>query len=107
MTTVNSQQYHGEDKLRYVVDQHWFCFQLVGPYKTNRQPQRVRITKWCQDTFGAQCGNIDSLTFEILGTWFYAMALFSIDDDYIYFKNEADAVLFTLKFSEEIARSNL
>lgn len=107
MAAVNSQLYHGEDKIRYVVDQHWFRFKLVGNYTKHRQKQRIRINKWCQDTFGAQAGNIDSLTYEILGTWFYAMALFSIDFDYIFFKNEADAALFTLKFSEEIAESNL
>lgn len=110
MAVIPGQIYRDEEILRKVVEKHWFCFQLTDRNKTTiayRYDQRSRIYIWCYETYGTPYGIIDPESFSMFGKWFYAEAIMSNLDDFLFFKNEADATLFILKFSNEVVKSNL
>ena len=110
MASTYEQAYRDGEILRKVVEKHWFCFQLTDCNKHSlayRYDQRSRISSWCYDTFGLPYGIITPGTFLMLGKWFYAHAIMSNLDDFLFFKNESDVSLFLLKFSNEVVKSNL
>lgn len=97
--------YCDEDYLRVCLKQNWIAFQLTDHRNfTNheRYEQRDRINAWCLTAYGMPYGIIDPRTYDMDGSWFYALSRFTHYDDYIFFKNETESSLFAMQFADEI-----
>jgi hypothetical protein len=97
--------YCDEDHLRICLKQKWTAFQLTEFMTcTNHQryEQRDRIKAWCLTAYGMPYGIIDPRTYDMDGSWFYALSRYTNYDDYIFFKNETESSLFAMQFANDI-----